>query len=201
MPLLKRAAPFDDPDWIFELKYDGFRALAVIENRRTRLVSRNGHPFASFAALAESISDSLPNVRAVIGGEICTLDKRGRLSINGADYSSRICCSAVDEKGFHHCPPYGCANIPLGFFGGNVTLCSVNSRIVAARLTMGMNEKTASVGRTLLASRIREGISHQESTNHGAVIKIVPNVSCDVLMQRTVRVMKTVKTASFAVMY
>src|SRR5437016_12243784 len=41
--------------------------------------SRNGHPFASFAALAESISDSLPNVRAVIDGEICSLDRRGKL--------------------------------------------------------------------------------------------------------------------------
>ena len=40
--------------------------------------SRNGHPFASFAALAESISDSLPNVRAVIDGEICFLDRRGK---------------------------------------------------------------------------------------------------------------------------
>src|SRR6059058_3123188 len=78
MPLLKRAAPFDDPDWIFELKYDGFRALAVIENGRAQLLSRNGHPFASFSALAESISDSLPNARAVIDGEICCLDRRGR---------------------------------------------------------------------------------------------------------------------------
>ena len=78
MPLLKRAAPFDDPDWIYELKMDGFRALAVIENGRAQLLSRNGHPFASFSALAESISDSLPNVRAVIDGEICSLDKRGR---------------------------------------------------------------------------------------------------------------------------
>ena len=34
MPLLKRAAPFDDPDWIYELKMDGFRALAVIEHGR-----------------------------------------------------------------------------------------------------------------------------------------------------------------------
>src|SRR5438552_1173038 len=78
MPLLKRAAPFDDPDWIYELKMDGFRALAVIENGRAQLLSRNGHPFASFSALAESISDSLPNVRAVIDGEICSLDRRGR---------------------------------------------------------------------------------------------------------------------------
>src|SRR3989442_3360421 len=78
MPLPKRAAPFDDPDCIFELKYDGFRALAVIEHGRAQLLSRNGHPFASFSALAESISDSLSNVRAVIDGEICSLDRRGR---------------------------------------------------------------------------------------------------------------------------
>src|SRR6266446_657177 len=57
---------------------DGFRALAIIEHGRAQLLSRNGHPFASFSALAESISDSLPNVRAVIDGEICSLDRRGR---------------------------------------------------------------------------------------------------------------------------
>jgi bifunctional non-homologous end joining protein LigD len=78
MPLQKRAAPFDDPDYIFELKYDGFRALAIVEHGRAQLLSRNGHPFASLSALAESISDSLPNTRAVIDGEICSLDRRGR---------------------------------------------------------------------------------------------------------------------------
>ena len=78
MPLLKRALPFDDPDWIYELKMDGFRSLAIVEHGRAQLLSRNGHPFASFSALAESISDSLPNVRAVIDGEICSLDRRGR---------------------------------------------------------------------------------------------------------------------------
>src|SRR5256712_4595344 len=78
MPLLKRAAPFDHPNWIFELKYDGYRSLAIIEKGRAQLLSRNGHPFASFSALAESISDSLPNVRAVIDGEICFLYRRGR---------------------------------------------------------------------------------------------------------------------------
>ncbi len=42
MPLLKRAAPFDDPDWIYELKMDGFRALAIVEHGRAQLLSRNG---------------------------------------------------------------------------------------------------------------------------------------------------------------
>jgi len=52
MPLLKRKVPFDDPDFIFELKYDGFRALAVIERGRAELLSRNGHSFSSFSELA-----------------------------------------------------------------------------------------------------------------------------------------------------
>ena len=48
MPLQSRTLPFDDPSWVFELKYDGFRALAVIEHGRTQLIPRNGNPFASF---------------------------------------------------------------------------------------------------------------------------------------------------------
>src|SRR5207244_8918466 len=78
MPLLKRAAPFDDPGWIFDLKYDGFRALAVIEHGRAQLLSRNGHSFAAFADLGKHIAAAMPNARAVIDGEICSLDKRGR---------------------------------------------------------------------------------------------------------------------------
>ena len=71
MPLLKRPTAFNDPDWIFELKYDGYRSLAVIEHGRAQLLSRNGHPFASFSELGKQIAAALPNVRAVIDGEIC----------------------------------------------------------------------------------------------------------------------------------
>jgi bifunctional non-homologous end joining protein LigD len=35
-------APFDDKDWIFEDKYDGFRMVATVEDGRVRLYSRNG---------------------------------------------------------------------------------------------------------------------------------------------------------------
>ncbi len=68
MPLLKRPLPFDDPAWIFELQYDGFRALAVIEDGRAQLLSRNGHPFASFSELGKQIAAALPSARAVIDG-------------------------------------------------------------------------------------------------------------------------------------
>jgi hypothetical protein len=47
MPLSRRPAPFDHPEWVFELKYDGFRSLAVIENGRCQLNSRSGPSPAS----------------------------------------------------------------------------------------------------------------------------------------------------------
>src|SRR5437763_14996216 len=77
MPLSRRPAPFDHPDWIFELKYDGFRSLAVIQNGRAQLISRNGHPFSSFEALRKALT-SLHQDKTVIDGEIVCLDKRGR---------------------------------------------------------------------------------------------------------------------------
>ena len=55
MALGSAKAPFSHPDWLFELKYDGFRALAHIDGKRTQLVSRNGHPFASFSDLGHAI--------------------------------------------------------------------------------------------------------------------------------------------------
>src|SRR5438552_10963969 len=70
---------FSHPDWLFELKYDGFRALAHIDGKRTQLVSRNGHPFASFSDLGHAIAAALPYTqRGVLDGEIVCLDRKGR---------------------------------------------------------------------------------------------------------------------------
>jgi bifunctional non-homologous end joining protein LigD len=79
MPLLKRPLPFDDPEWLFELKYDGFRALALIEHGHAQLLSRNGHTFASFADLAKNIATSIPSTRmTVLDGEIVCVDRKGK---------------------------------------------------------------------------------------------------------------------------
>jgi ATP dependent DNA ligase domain len=79
MPLLSRPLPFDDANWLFELKYDGFRALAVMQNGNAQLVSRNGHRFASFADLAMHIAAGVPSKQiTVLDGEIVCVDKKGR---------------------------------------------------------------------------------------------------------------------------
>jgi bifunctional non-homologous end joining protein LigD len=77
MSLRRIAEPFDDPDWLFELKYDGFRALAYLDPGRCRLVSRNGNEFKSFAGLTSEIAGAVPTLTAVLDGEIVCLDRRG----------------------------------------------------------------------------------------------------------------------------
>src|SRR5215472_10940204 len=68
--------PFDHDDFIFELKYDGFRALADVGSGRCRLISRNHHEFTTFPDLCEAIGQSLPG-QAVLDGEIVYLGKDG----------------------------------------------------------------------------------------------------------------------------
>jgi len=77
MPLSRRPLPFDHPEWVFELKYDGFRSLAVIQNGRTELISRNGHSFNSFDSLRKALT-APGSGKTVLDGEIVCLDKRGR---------------------------------------------------------------------------------------------------------------------------
>ena len=77
MPLSRRAEPFSHPDWFFEIKWDGFRSLAYIENGRCRLVSRNGNEFKSFRELNSSLPLECRAKRAVLDGEIVCLDKKG----------------------------------------------------------------------------------------------------------------------------
>src|SRR5262245_28603829 len=78
MPLLRAAQPFDHPDFIFEWKIDGFRALAFIEHSQCRLVSRNGHTFTSWESLKREIAASVRCRSAVLDGEIACLDADGR---------------------------------------------------------------------------------------------------------------------------
>jgi len=77
MPLGRKPLPFDDPAYLFELKYDGFRAFAVVEYGHCTLYSRNGHSFASFADLATRIGSALMPRSLVMDGEIVCLDEHG----------------------------------------------------------------------------------------------------------------------------
>src|SRR5262249_31437848 len=68
--------PFDHDDFIFELKYDGFRAPAHVDSGRCRLISRNHHEFTTFPELCAAIGQALPG-QLVLDGEIVYLGKDG----------------------------------------------------------------------------------------------------------------------------
>ena len=78
MRLSRRSEPFDSDQFIYELKIDGFRALAHIQNGQGELVSRKGKVFRGFAELATWIAEHLQVENAVLDGEICCLDEQGR---------------------------------------------------------------------------------------------------------------------------
>ena len=77
-PLRERQKPFDDPEWLFELKYDGYRALLYIERGTGRLISRNGRHMKRFDALAAALVPPVKARNAILDGEIVCKDPSGR---------------------------------------------------------------------------------------------------------------------------
>lgn len=94
-PLQRLREPFDDPDWLFELKYDGFRALAYIEDDCCRLISRNGNSFGNFRDLAARLPRDVRDKRVVLDGEIVCLDATGKPQFYDLLYRRAEPCFAV----------------------------------------------------------------------------------------------------------
>src|ERR1700752_4329886 len=69
--------PFDDKDWVFETKWDGFRLIAKTAGEKTSPYSRNGNEGnQGYAQVARALG--LIKHQAVIDGELVALDAHGR---------------------------------------------------------------------------------------------------------------------------
>jgi len=78
MPLVAVREPFSDPEWFYEVKWDGFRALAFIDGHHCKLVSRRGHAYRAWPYLNEEIAHWARCDAAVLDGEIVCLAPDGR---------------------------------------------------------------------------------------------------------------------------
>jgi bifunctional non-homologous end joining protein LigD len=78
MPLGQQSKPFDDPDWLYEIKHDGFRALALIDRGHCWFVSRRKHKFHGFRELAAALVREVNAEVAVLDGELAVPDQTGR---------------------------------------------------------------------------------------------------------------------------
>ena len=76
MPLVRVKEPFDSPDWIFEVKHDGWRGMAYIGAGKCEIVSRNGNAFRSFPSLRSELAAAIAR-RAVIDGETARPSSQG----------------------------------------------------------------------------------------------------------------------------
>ena len=69
--------------WLFEVKWDGYRAIASAVNGEVSLKSRRGNDLTErFAAVRKALERSLKSPSCVIDGEVCALDEQGRSSFS-----------------------------------------------------------------------------------------------------------------------
>jgi bifunctional non-homologous end joining protein LigD len=70
-------------DWVFEVKFDGFRALAYVHRGECELVSRNEKDLtARFPTVAKAIAKAVKTPNAVVDGEIARIDPSGKTSFS-----------------------------------------------------------------------------------------------------------------------
>ncbi len=71
--------PFDDEDWLFEIKWDGFRVQAVVDDGKVRMLTRNLNDAAAyFPRLLGAPGRWLEASQAIIDGEVVAIDEEGR---------------------------------------------------------------------------------------------------------------------------
>jgi bifunctional non-homologous end joining protein LigD len=73
--------PFNDAGWLYEIKWDGYRALAVTGDHQAELISRNNISFDQFHPVADALKKW--DAQAIIDGEIVVLGADGK-----ADFSA-----------------------------------------------------------------------------------------------------------------
>jgi bifunctional non-homologous end joining protein LigD len=74
--------PFDNPEWLFEIKWDGYRAVAFIQKGQTRLVSRTQNDLTNEFPELHDLGTYLRAQNAILDGEVVALDDEGRPSFS-----------------------------------------------------------------------------------------------------------------------
>jgi bifunctional non-homologous end joining protein LigD len=75
---VSRGDPFDDPNWLFEPKYDGFRGLVYASHLGCEIRSRRDFRFDRFEELAKRVAGVLGAREVILDGEIVSLDRKGK---------------------------------------------------------------------------------------------------------------------------
>jgi bifunctional non-homologous end joining protein LigD len=74
--------PFDNAEWLFEIKWDGYRAVAFIEGGKVRLVSRNQNELTARYPELKDMPQFIKAKNAIVDGEVVALDEEGKASFS-----------------------------------------------------------------------------------------------------------------------
>lgn len=74
--------PFDDDNWLYEVKWDGYRAITFIDGKSLRLVSRNQNELTAAYPELHDIPRFVNAQKTILDGEIVALDEEGRSSFS-----------------------------------------------------------------------------------------------------------------------
>ena len=76
--LTPRREPFNDPAWLFEPKYDGYRGLLYVTRQGCWFRSKRENILRRFDHLCYWVREALPVKEAILDGEVVALDSEGR---------------------------------------------------------------------------------------------------------------------------
>src|SRR5262249_16711604 len=69
-------------DWLYEVKWDGYRALCFVSDGKVRMISRRGNKLEKqFAPVAEALKQCVKADTAIIDGEVVALDENGKRTV------------------------------------------------------------------------------------------------------------------------
>jgi ATP-dependent DNA ligase len=81
--LTPRGDAFNDPAWLFEPKYAGYRGLLYVTRQGCHFRSKRGNILKRFEQLCYWVREELPVKEAILDGEVVALDSEGRQKLQG----------------------------------------------------------------------------------------------------------------------
>jgi bifunctional non-homologous end joining protein LigD len=106
--------PFSDPNWLFEIKWDGIRTVAFVDNADVRLFSRSKRAVTAEFPEFQDLARHLRAGTAILDGEIVTLDENGRSDFQ--KLQNRFGVSKPSQKLI--------SDIPLNYYLFDVLYCN-----------------------------------------------------------------------------
>ena len=95
------------PGWLYEPKWDGYRAIVTLRGGQATLTSRNGNDLTErFREVARAVVHAVRTPSAVLDGEVCALDESGTARFESlqsapggsSSWSSTCSCSTMSRS-------------------------------------------------------------------------------------------------------